>query len=535
MAPGASTALWDTVKKKRRRKSRAEVVQIDVQEIDALIDATASAPLTSEQRERLRTIIHLLIEQIDPRFRTSEKLSKLLEEALADPAEAAPPDKPAEQPKEKRKPGNGRNGAAKFTGAKKVLVPHQELKPGDTCPGCERGKVYRKKTPKRILRFTGMAPVQATVYELEQLRCNLCGETFTAAAPEGIGSEKYDESVPSILAVLIYGSGFPRYRLEGLQESSGIPLPQSTQWDLLNQAAKSVAPAHSELVRQAAQGDILHSDDTTRKILKLERPPDDIRTGIFTSGIVSTAARDGPRIALFFTGRQHAGENLSDVLQHRAEELSQPTHMSDALSRNTPKQDGAPMDVDPASCLAHGRRHVVDNFENFPDECGYVLDEFAIVFGNEKKSKAAGLDPQQRLKFHQAESGPVMERLHGWLESQLDGAVEPNSGLGKAFKYLLNHWEKLTLFLRKAGAPLENNICERALKRVVLHRKNALFFRTTRGAEVGDIFTSIVHTCELNGVNAFEYLKQLLRHSAEVRENPGKWMPWNCPGLEHAG
>ncbi len=92
---------------------------------------------------------------------------------------------------------------------------------------------------------------------------------------------------------------------------------------------------------------------------------------------------------------------------------------------------------------------------------------------------------------------------------------------------MVNHWQGLTLFLRQAGAPLDNNICERAIKRAVLHRKNALFYKTLNGAEAGDLFMSLIHTCALNGVNAFEYLTELLRHSEEVKAAPGEWMPWN--------
>ena len=520
------------MKKKRRKpkKSKPKVVEINVQEIEDIIDATATGPLSEEKREKLRSTLRLLIEQLGPESRNSEKLKELIDEVLD---EEAPKSDEPQKPK-KRKPGNGRNGAVKFKGAKKVPVPYEGLKPGDNCPLCPTGKVYPMNKPRVIIRLTGMAPVQATVYELERLRCNLCGEVFTAEAPEGVGSKKYDETVPSILAVLTYGSGFPRNRLAGLQGKLGIPLPPTTQWDLVKEAAEKVEPVFEELIRQAAQGDVLYSDDTSRKILKLERPPDDTRTGIFTSGIVSTSARgrDGPQIALFFTGRQHAGENLRDVLQHRAEELAQPITMNDALSRNTPKQDGVPMDVEAANCLAHGRRYFVDRFENFPEECGYVLEALGTVFYYDRQAEQQGLDPEERLKFHQVHSGPVMGDLHDWLCKQIDEKlVEPNSGLGKAINYLRNHWNRLTLFLRKAGAPLDNNTAERGLKKAVLHRKNALFYKTKRGAEVGDLFTSLIYTCELNGINPFEYLTLLQRQSDEVRKNPADWLPWNCPGL----
>ena len=105
--------------------------------------------------------------------------------------------------------------------------------------------------------------------------------------------------------------------------------------------------------------------------------------------------------------------------------------------------------------------------------------------------------------------------------------VEPNSGLGKAITYFLRHWKGLTAFLREAGAPLDNNICERALKRAVLHRKNALFYRTLHGSEVGDLFMSLIHTCELAGANPFDYLTQLQRHAARTGSQSRRR---GCPG-----
>jgi hypothetical protein len=121
-----------------------------------------------------------------------------------------------------------------------------------------------------------------------------------------------------------------------------------------------------------------------------------------------------------------------------------------------------------------------------------------------------------------------MRQLQQWLAAQFAlKQVEPNSGLGKAITYLLRHWKGLTAFLREAGAPLDNNVCERALKRAVLHRKNALFYKTLNGAAVGDLFMSPIHTCELSGANPFDYLAELQKHPTELASNPAAWMPWN--------
>jgi hypothetical protein len=215
------------------------------------------------------------------------------------------------------------------------------------------------------------------------------------------------------------------------------------------------------------------------------------------------------------------------VLKRRATELPSPIQMCDALSRNVPKLP-AGVEILLANCMAHGRRQFTDVALNFPIECRYVLEMLGQVYGYDAEARERRLAPDERLRFHQEHSGPVMNRLHQWLEAQLaEKRTEPNSGLGKAITYLLRHWRPLTTFLRVAGAPLDNNIVERSLKRAVLHRKNALFYRTLNGAQVGDLFMSLIHTCQLCGANSFDYLIQLQRHSRELADCPAEWMPWN--------
>jgi hypothetical protein len=161
-----------------------------------------------------------------------------------------------------------------------------------------------------------------------------------------------------------------------------------------------------------------------------------------------------------------------------------------------------------------------------------VIETLAEVYKNDEMSKEQNMSPQERLRFHQAESGPLMEKLNLWLNDQLDEKkVEPNSGLGKAISYMLKHWEPLTLFLRVPNAPLDNNLCEQALKKAVLHRKNALFYKTEHGAYIGDLFMSLIYTCNLNDVNPFDYLTRLQRNSTQVFKNPKNWMPWNYKSM----
>ncbi len=437
-----------------------------------------------------------------------------------DSDEAAAEGKPPPQ-------GHGRNGADAYQGAERIEVPHASLAPGDACPECGQGTVY-EKSPGVVVRITGGAPLGAKRYELQKLRCHLCGRVFTAELPQAAGTRKYDATAASMIGLLKYGSGLPFNRLEGLQRNLEIPLPASTGWDVVHSVAPRLAPAFEELIQQAAGGEVLHNDDTTVKILALmgqrrdEFENDPSRTGLFTTGVVATRA--GHRMALFFSGRQHAGENLADVLKHRAGELDAPIQMCDALSRNTPQE----LKTIVANCLAHARRRFVEVYDHFPEQCRSVLEALKTVYRNDAVARRRGMTAGERLRFHQAQSKPAMANLSDWLHRQFDEKlVEPNSTLGGAVNYMLNHWEKLTLFLHKAGAPLDNNICERALKKAILHRKNALFFKTQNGARVGDMYMSLIHTCELNGANPLNYLTELISHTDDVRMNPNRWMPWN--------
>lgn len=476
--------------------------------------------LFGAKTERTRDVL-ILLQQIEKAAAGDEKGNG--SEVPVPPAQAAEPKK------KKRAKGHGRNGADAYVGAERICVAHGSIKHGDRCPECRRGKVYGQKgAPETLIRVVGQPPMQAKVYELERMRCNLCGQVFTADRPEGVGPEKYDATAGAMIGLLKYGSGLPFFRQEQLQQNLGIPLPASTQWEIVREVASVIAPANEELIRQAAQGDVVYNDDTGMKVLALNgrRPipndDDEERTGVFTSGIVST--RDGRKIGLFFTGRKHAGENLSEVLAKRASELDAPIQMCDALSRNLPKE----FEVVLGNCLAHGRRQFIDIAQNFPTECRHVLERLGEVYSNDELARARGMSATERLSFHQAQSGPVMDGLQKWFTQQLeDRLVEPNSGLGRAIKYFRRHWTGLTLFLRQPGAPLDNNLCERALKLVILHRKNALFFKTENGARVGDVFMSLIQTCKLGGANPFDYLTELQRHAAELKSHPQDWMPWN--------
>lgn len=518
------------------KRSTPEIVSLNSAQVEELL--VKLAPLLPAEtfgllEKALRTL-QWLMGVIQAKDTTIGRLARMIFGAKTEktaglfpqPPPAGSPGAAAAAPPSKRK-GHGRTAAADYPGAKRVKVSHPQLRPGDPCPDCKQGKLYLLNRPAQIVRISAQSLFAATRFELEKLRCALCGKTFTAPAPPEAGLEKYDANVGPTLGYYRFGGGLPHYRMGNIQADLGVRLPASTQWELMAKAGLALQPVQQALFTLAAQGHLIHNDDTTLRVQSLAKESaasteGKDRTGIFTTSLLAEV--EGQRIALFITGHHHAGENLDQLLARRAKEASPPIQMCDALSRNPSKEFKTIL----ANCLAHGRRQFADIAPDFPQECQHVLESLGEVYKQDAQAKELNLSPEARLRFHQEHSQKVMDELHGWMGQLLEQKrAEPNSGLGKAIQYMRNHWAALTLFLQKAGAPLDNNICERALKMAILHRKNSLGYKTQNGARLGDLFMSLIHTCRLCASNPLDYLNAIVRHAKEARENPTGWFPWN--------
>jgi transposase len=425
-------------------------------------------------------------------------------------------------------PGQGRHGTNAYWGAERILCALTEVQAGQRCLACGRGTLYRLP-PGVEVRLDGKGFLTALRYELEKLRCSACGQITTAPLPAEAGPDKYSASARAMLALGRYYLGLPFYRLEGYQQLIGIPVADATQWDQIEQLAGCVWPVFNELVYQAAQGELLHEDDTPVRVLAMIQENTtasaDERRGMYTTGVVALV--DEHEIWLYFSGRANAGENVGALLQQREPDAEPLMLMSDALSANQ-------LDPEPAGnvircfCLAHGLRQFSDLEDAFPEPVSHVLKILDQVFEQDRTTREQQLTPEARLAYHQQHSGPLLEALHPWLEQQLaDREVEPNSSLGKAFRYLLKHWQNLTQFLRVTGAPLDNNVVERALKLMIRQRRNSLFFASAYSAQVGSVLCSVIATALKAGVNVLDYLVALQRHRDEVLRHPSRWLPWH--------
>jgi len=158
-------------------------------------------------------------------------------------------DKPSSPPKKPDK-GHGRNGTDAYSGAEHTEVPHESLKAGDPCPECKDGsKLYDMAETGTFVQIIGQAPLGGTVYTLQKFRCNLCGKIFTAKLPEGIGPKKYDATAAAMIGTLKYGTGMPFNRMDVLQGNLGIPMPASTQWDIVDDLYVKIAPVFHKHAR----------------------------------------------------------------------------------------------------------------------------------------------------------------------------------------------------------------------------------------------------------------------------------------------
>ncbi len=438
------------------------------------------------------------------------------------------------KPKGGHRAGTGRLGADAYVGAERIECRHEELAVGQRCPVCGQGTLYALP-PGVEIRIDGHALLSAMRYALQKLRCSACGQMFTAPLPEEAGEAKYSARARAVLAIGRYYLGLPFYRVQGYQAMLVVPVPDATQWDQIEKVGDCSYRVFEHLERLAAQGDLIHQDDTSvrmlslmaenRKIraqaeaLGLSRPTE--RTGMFTTGFV---VKVGERtIGLYYSGRSHAGENLKALLLQRRAGLDKPLVMSDALSINEANETT----LIRCHCLAHGRRKFSDLEDIFPVECQVVIETLKHVFDHDEEARDKQMSPQTRLAYHQDYSRPLMDELKKWLDQQIDDhLVEPKSSLGKAIAYMQGHWETLTRFLSVGGAPLDNNLVERALKLFIRQRKNSLFFATEHSASIASVLTSLIATCIYAGVNVLDYLVALQEHRTEVFADPSAWLPW---------
>lgn len=420
-----------------------------------------------------------------------------------------------------KKPGHGRMSHHVYNNATDIDLL-LSLTVGDECPTLCGGTLGPYQ-PGILIKVLGQNFADVYRYHVEKLRCNLCGIIISADIPPEAQGNKYDETFIAMLAVMKYYLAVPFYRQENFQRMLGFPLPDSTQWDLIERLAGYCYSIFNTLKRLSGNARLLHNDDTYIKILEVVKQIKDgtagDRTGMYTTGIL--ADYEGHKIALFLNGRKHSGENVADILKNRSSDKEPIIQMSDALSANIPKGLKSIL----CNCLAHGFRKFEEIKDYFGEKCSKIIEMLSDVFENDSKTKA--MNHEERLSYHQEYSKPIMDKLKSYMVTLLEKKeIEPNDYLGKAIKYMLRHWDKLTRFLSVAGAPIDNNVVERMLKIAIRNRKSAMFYKTLYSAGIGGMITSIIYTCHLANENPVDYLVALQRYEPDIRANTEAWLPW---------
>lgn len=521
----------------------ADTVKPDMEAIHALIERVeyAIAHDVTVSSEDLKMLLDLLLNanaRLNRQTGTIEKLRKLA--GLVNRGEPGHHDangkgKRLGQRNRKRRSGFAPEDAPKVTPTveKHALKDHHK---GDTCPECNQGKLY-KVEPASSLRVSGQPPFETTQHVLEQLRCNACGAYFTAELPEevledGPRSQKYGYSARALMAIYKNLTGMPYFRQQSLQQVMGVSISASTLYDQCEATADIISPVRDTLIKLAADAPAFALDDTGNRVLdqtgkeipdrRTNKPRH--RTGVYTSAVVAELDT-GQSVYLFKTNIGHAGEWFDEILQSRQATAPPPLLMSDALNRNQPSV------IDSfiwCKCNAHARREFYDCLSHV-GESKTVIEQYEWIWRNDTHCDEKNLDAQARRRYHHEHSLPVMERLREQCEAWLapGSEIEENSTFGRACQYFLNHYEQLSRFCHVPGAKLDNNRVEQVLKLIILGRKNSLFYKTQKGADVGDILTSVLGTAVANGINVFDYLVALQQNWFDVGRNPNRWLPWN--------
>lgn len=428
--------------------------------------------------------------------------------------------------------GHGRLHADAYEGAEIVEIDVPNLKPGDTCPEeyCD-GRLYEMSDPGVFIQITGRPMAQATRYQLQKLRCSVCEVMITAPLPDGVEKVKYTNSFIAMLMIHKYFISVPLYRQENLQAHLGVPLPSSTQWELMAAQEPVLKALYHAFEQDAANGKGISIDDTKARILEqiaINKKADkkSEKSSCYTTGVVSV--HDDHRVYVFVTDNRTAGKSAVPFLKLRDPSLPMPYLMCDALTANIPEEISSDLYL-LCYCLVHARRQFYELPDGYDDLAEHVMGLIGKIYDHESQTKR--MTGEERLAFHQQHSAPVMEELKTYLMDQ-EKEFEPNSVAGAAIQYMLKRWTELTQFLRHVDVPLDNNLTERALKLVIQIRKSSMFYKTLHSAKIASYIQTALYSAAQNDINPCEYMATILDNKEAVMKNPAQWLPWRYQAEE---
>jgi hypothetical protein len=438
---------------------------------------------------------------------------------------------------------HGPNHASQFPNAELIDCEVPGLKKGDECPSEDcKGRLYSHQpvdSPRRLIVFDAQAPIDPTIYKLNDLQCNSCKAFFKAELPtklaeQGVGrvsGRQYTYRCIAFLLVAHYYFGRSFRSIDQLNGMIGDRVADSTLNGKALEQRSYFARLWGRMLKIASNCLVFYGDDISSKVnsilpeIKMSRNGEyAYRNGIYTS-IVIGVTDEGKPIPIFTTGLHHLGETFDKVLADRDKGLSKPVVIRDQSSSNKITE----CDTTSAGCLQHARDYFVKAGKNYPIECDEILDKMSQIFEVDRQTH--DLSPTERVDLLKQDALPIMEDIHLTVEALIAAKeATPSSDMGTALNYFKKHYPSLMIPYKIPGIGLTNNLSEWMTYPVVRYINNCRHYATKDGAEIGDYTISLTMMALLAGRNPIKYLEYLLANKIDLENQPSAdFLPWDLP------
>ncbi len=412
------------------------------------------------------------------------------------------------------------------------------LDPGDDCPHCGGPLRLMGEDVSEILEFIS---AKLKLVETARLKktCRRCEKITQMPAP----SRPVPRGMagPGLLAYILvskYDDHLPLYRQGEIFARMGADIPSSTLVDWCGQGVRVLSRLVERIREEIMASDRLHADDTPVKVLTPSRRAKGLGKGV-REGRIWTYVRDDrswagtaapPGVAYYFSTDRKGEHPQKHLAAFKG--ILQADAYAGFKALYAPDKEGN-ITVREAACWAHLRRDFHDAWKATGSAIAKeAIDRIGAVYDIERE--ITGTSAENRHAVRQKESKPKVVAFKAWAEDQL-GRIFGKGDLAKAFRYALKRWPSFTLFLDDGRVAIDNNVAERAIKPVVIGRKNWMFAGRDSGGETLAAAMTIIETAKMNGLNPQAYLADVLGRIQDHKVNRlDELLPWNWAPLQAA-
>jgi len=322
----------------------------------------------------------------------------------------------------------------------------------------------------------------------QKYRCQCNASVVTAPGPRKlISGGRYSPEFAVEVAIGKYADHLPLERQARIMEREGLSVGSQTLWDQIDALAHHLQPSYEAIGSQVLSAPLVQADETYWRLMDSEE----------SSRWWVWCLTSGEAVIYRLCNSRSTKAARGVLCGYRGIVTSDGYSVYEALAR-----DGPGFQL--AHCWAHVRRKFVEIEANYPTPCGEILDWIGELYAIEREAPVGAPETaERRAQLRRERSRPVVEQIRRWAESQ---SALPRSGLGRAIEYMLGLWKGLTRFLDDPQIPLDTNGVERALRGVVVGRKNHYGSRSRRGTEVAALFYTLCESAKLAGVEPRSYL-----------------------------